>query len=1314
MKPSPSAADNAPSLGASNGTGAATLAWVYASLSAVWILFSDKAVQWWVTDPDTAATLQTLKGWLFVAATSVLLYVLARRLLRGQASPAPRSAPSGAFPVAVPLLLIGVALTTLAVVGISTSVRSHRQAEIAQLRTTADLKTRQIAGWLDERYSDMHFIHSSRLLPQHYERWQHGRDKKTGTQLQERLAQWRQTKGYDDVAVHDADGQRVWHTAEASGDETATDPALAAAIREAVTSQRVMHAGPHHRAGQQATLDFIVPMPHSPAERAFAVVFHLDGTGPLQALLDGWLGQNDGADLMLCRLDGQEVVYLRSSSSPGNALPAAAAPRPGSVAVEVLNGRAAAGTVINGLDTRGRPVVALSHRVPGTDWLLVASIDEAALHATLLRDAGWIVLATLLVALIASGAVITLRQRQALAAARLQGQTQTEKLRLQAQLSRVAESVPGVLFSFQRDATRRHIRVLYASPASQEMMGLSVDDLMRDATLWFHLIHPDDVRAMVHDLDISAANLTPAMSEWRQTHPTKGERWLTSRSMPTREADGSTVWHGYVADVTAEKAVAQALQLSLEQLEDAQRAAHLGHYHLNAVTRLWTCSVSLGEVFGISSDDVHDEASWLALIHPEDRDGMAVYLRDHVMGKALPFDREYRICRASDGVVRWVHGLGRLRLDDNGRPLSLVGTLQDITERKLAEQQLRQLSLAVEQSPESIVISNLDGRMEYVNEAFVRISGYSRAELLGRRPTQLRATRDHRPQTLAMRETVLRGETWKGKFVNRRKDGSEYVEFAIVSPIRQPDGTITHYLAVKEDITEKQRLAEELDQHRHHLEDLVAARTAELALAREKAEAANRAKSTFLTNMSHEIRTPMNAIIGLSALLQRSDLAPQQAQRLHRIDVAAHHLLSMLNDVLDFSKIEAGQLELEQIDFSLDAVLDQVHSLIAQQAGEKGLVVEMQNQCPGLWLHGDPTRVRQALLNYASNAVKFTEQGIVRLHAQRLDAPADHDHDHETDPDVAMLHFEVEDTGSGVPPDRLGQLFEAFEQADASITRRHGGSGLGLSITRRLAELMGGTVGASSAPGQGSRFWFTARVQVAPMFHKAHIGNLGHAPANRLGSPLGVRILLVEDEPINREVARELLEGFGAEVVTATNGREAVEQASGQQHDLVLMDLQMPEMDGLQATRTLRQLPGWAGVPIIALTANAFVHDRAACLEAGMNDYLCKPVEADALRALLERWLPGIGDAAAPVDSATGAAASSSEPLPIAPQTLARLLALLEVGDIEANTLAEHEQAALSASLGSRAGRLFTLLKRYDFEGAATLLRTLQPAATPG
>ena len=630
-------------------------------------------------------------------------------------------------------------------------------------------------------------------------------------------------------------------------------------------------------------------------------------------------------------------------------------------------------------------------------------------------------------------------------------------------------------------------------------------------------------------------------------------------------------------------------------------------------------------------------------------------------------------------------------------------------EAEAAADELRKLTEAVEQSVESIEITDLKARITYVNEAFIRQSGYTREEILGKNPSFLQSGNTPRENYKALWAALRQGTAWKGELYNRRKDGTEYVEFATITPIRRPDGKVTHYVAVKDDITDRKRMGAELDVYRHHLEQLVTARTTELEQARAHAESANRAKSTFLANMSHEIRTPMNAILGFTQMLRRDAVSSVDADRLGKIDSSARHLLAIINDILDLSKIEAGKVELESHDFALDAVLGHVAATISEGATAKGLAVRVDGDDVPHWLRGDLTRLRQALLNLASNAVKFTEQGSISLRARLL----------ETHEGRSLVRFEVDDTGIGVDPADMPQLFQAFQQADASTTRRYGGTGLGLSITREIALLMGGNAGAQSTPGSGSCFWFTAWLGRGAAVRSV-TPRSGVSAADLRSRHAGARVLLVEDHALNREVATDLLQSAGLVVESAENGRAALEKVRGAQFAVILMDMLMPEMDGLEATRAIRQLPEWQGVPIIAMTANAFEEDRQACRAAGMNDFIVKPVSLQALYSTLDRWLSTTGlasDSQAVIAQAVAATIEPAHDIPAA-GIMARLSREAGVDPGKGVAILNGSQEKLISLLRTMATthrndmeKLRTCLERGAHEEARGIVHTLRGVA---
>jgi len=907
----------------------------------------------------------------------------------------------------------------------------------------------------------------------------------------------------------------------------------------------------------------------------------------------------------------------------------------------------------------------------------------------------------------------------------------------------------------------------------------------------------------------------------------------------------------------------RALEESRDRYLDLYEFAPVGYLTLSALGLIEAINLTGARLLGRERNGLlHHRFS--ACVAPADRDAWQRQFLS-VKRHGEPHSVELALQRGDGSLFQAQLDYASQNNSANGTALRVV--FSDISARKTNEEQLRKLYQVVEQSSESIMITNIDSTIEYVNASFERNTGYSRTEVIGKNPRLLRSGKTPQETYVALWDALTHDQAWQGEFINRHKDGSEYIELARFTPIRQTDGCISHYVAVKENITEKKHMGDELDRHRHHLEDMLAERTAALReaetryrtvadftydwetwidaaghwlycspacervtgyraeefmarpelyleiahdddrasllnhlhagegsgvedieyriqhkngeerwiehlcqpvqdatgqslgrrvsnrditerkradealrLARNQAEAATLAKSTFLANMSHEIRTPINAVLGFSDLCLRQELPERARDYVEKTHGAAKSLLGIINEILDFSKIEAGKLVIESVPFSLGEVLHDIANLFSQKAREKGieLVIGAQPEVPDR-LVGDPLRLTQILTNLTSNALKFTAHGGVEL---TVEAPA-------ATGVAATLRFIVNDSGVGMTPEQVAGLFNPFSQADSSTTRKYGGTGLGLVISKQLLEHMGGSIEVSSLPGQGSTFSATLTLPLAigeddalparsPLVGKrvlvvddskvmrtllarsveafgceavsvgtavdmqailqrgmcfdlilldwrlpdldglslarqlritgnptpivlvtgdqmseARAGDIENDIQAFLAKPVsrsslhdtmvevlgghtvlpslavaqhttpnlsGAHVLLVDDNDFNRQVGRELINLTGATVSTANDGAEAVAAVAVGQYDLVLMDLQMPVMDGYTAATQIRQR--WPDLPVLALTAHALVEERQNVLAAGMNDILTKPILPDMLFSMLQRWLP--------------------------------------------------------------------------------------------
>jgi PAS domain S-box-containing protein len=811
---------------------------------------------------------------------------------------------------------------------------------------------------------------------------------------------------------------------------------------------------------------------------------------------------------------------------------------------------------------------------------------------------------------------------------------------------------------------------------------------------------------------------------------------------------------GFLRDITARERAEEAL---LKEIETAQRYLDVAGVMLVVIQADHTVSLinKMGcNILGYSEDDIVGQKWFENFLPPTMKKEMGRLFDLMLQGKAVFKEyQEYPLItyRRDERLISWHHILLR---DENGQVNAVLSSGEDVTERRKAESENRKLTRAIEQSPISVVITDRNGTIEYINPYFSTITGYSAEEARGANPRILKSGETPNEDYARLWQTISSGKVWQGELRNRKKNGELFWESATISPITDQTGAITHYIAVKEDITERKK-ADEMLRFAHK----------ELELTNLELKEASLAKSQFLANMSHEIRTPLNAIIGMTGLLLETRLDPEQRDFADTVRTSGEVLLALINDILDFSKIEALKMELETQSFDLRRCIEEALDLLAPAASKKtlDLAYMMGNGLPEFFI-GDVTRLRQVFVNLVSNAIKFTETGEVVISASGQ----------IRENNWYQLHFAVRDTGIGIPPDRLDRLFRSFSQVDTSTTRKYGGTGLGLAISKRLSELMGGSMWVESTgiPGEGSTFHFTIQAQAAPEqpvpqnrevlrqtvadrdvlvvddsktnrqilvrqflswgmyptavasgaealdlilqhehydlaildmqmpemdghtlaveihknipdlplvmlsslgYHEARGGEdhfsaymtkpikpaqlfeilgmvlskntvvIQKAPAEarfdkEVGQRNPLRILMAEDNVINQKVTQSFLLRLGYRADVVANGQEALDALKRQTYDVVLMDVQMPEMDGETATRIIRTWDTKDQPRIIAMTANALQGDREHYLEVGMDDYVSKPINVDELTRVLRESRARGGGVVNPVPEAVGAA----------------------------------------------------------------------------
>lgn len=855
--------------------------------------------------------------------------------------------------------------------------------------------------------------------------------------------------------------------------------------------------------------------------------------------------------------------------------------------------------------------------------------------------------------------------------------------------------------------------ITYWNKSAERLFGYSQEEAM--GRLLHDLVTgPDDRKlARYGMINFAQTGTGPILGGLREVQAVRKDKTTFPAELAVSSVYLNNEWMavGALRDISARK-------LTLEQLKDSENRLRLT---LDSVSNgAWDWNVQTGEVLfsdrwlldlGYTREEASGgEKFWRSLIHPEDEPVVIKNIQEHFRGETAYFECENRI-RLASGEYRYNLDRGRVvERDENGAPLRMVGTNSDITDRKEAEYALARTHANLEKT--------IQERTQELEDAYSALQ-HSEARLKGILATSNEGfwIIDVNTMTLEVNEAMCQilarpQEDVVGRFVNefldkenqerhvqqvgKRKTGlSSAYELSLL----RPDGTLTPCLF---NATPLYNEREELIGSFAMVTDISEIKKTETALirAREAAEVANKAKSAFIANMSHEIRTPMNAIIGMAHLALDTDLTAQQREYVLKMKTSSEALLRLLNDILDFSKIDAGKMSLEAVEFRLREVVESAADIIIPQVQAKSLTfsVNVSPQTPTLII-GDPLRLRQVLVNLMNNAVKFTEQGEIAVMVDQKERRGD----------GVLLSFEITDTGIGMDTAQKDRVFESFSQADNSTTRKYGGTGLGLAITRQLVNMMGGDVWVDSAPDQGSTFGFTLLVQAketpAPAEEAPEVLSTSVPDLHDLS------ILVIEDNKMNRHVASGLLRKTGARVETAVDGLDGVRMVKAGGFDLVLMDIQMPNMNGYDATREIRRDPRFAKLPVVALTAFAMKGDMEKCLEAGMDDYLSKPLNKKQLYEKLSVWLErpfmSVQQGAAPVKKDERAALETSEALkPFLPvlEDLAQQIA-------KRSPLAKQRLEQLPRDMGPLTEDLRAGLARYDFKTAGEIVEMLRAKA---
>jgi PAS domain S-box-containing protein len=1153
-----------------------TIVFLYALFASLWILLSDKAVEWLFKEPGKLALAGTLKGFAFVAVTSLLLYAMMRRLL-DVGRPAADLLP-GRWPLLRSIGALAVVIVGITAAAIYHSVIQHRETAAAQLQAIVDLKSRQIEDWLSERYGDARFIQSSRFWAELYRRWFEANDETSWRTLRERMDEFRKLKAFQGILLLDEQGGLLWDSQNGVHDP---DSAIRAALaRQAAADRQITHLGPYRDAKGALHLDFVIPMAHMNNQPAPIVVLHVDPAEQLFDRLQNWPGSSPSGETLLFRRAGEHVLYLSGLRHQFDA--------PGTIqrpmrlknllAVQILENETARNHPVEGIDYRGVEVFGIGRQIRGTDWYLVAKLDQAELVANAMKDIVWIACAGLLALFFTTAGTVLLRQRQALAAALRESAAKEEKLRALQLLEAIAEASKDAIFA--KDAQGRYL--LFNREAAR-LVGQPKDAVLgRDDTALFPLAEAREI--MANDRRVMAEKRTITFHENITT--SDGRIDLMATKGPLLDAEGNIVGtFGVSRDITELKRTEAILRETSERLrlfiEHAPVALAMFDRQMRylSASRRWLGDYHLGhrDLTGLCHYDVF----------PEIAEGWKAVHRRALAGEVVGNDRD-RFERA-DGTVQWERWEVRPWYDAAGAVAGIVIFSEDITARIQAERELadreKYLRTILQTTADGFWMSDADGTILDVNEAYCRMIGYTRDELIGLSIAAVEANETPQEVIGHIARVAARG-TDLFETRHRTKDGRMIdVEVSVTAM----EGEAVRMICLCRDITERKRAA------------------AETATLQARIQQAQKMESigNLAGGIAHDFNNILFPIIGFSEMLL-DDLGadPPQAESLREIIAAAKRGSELVRQILTFSR----QTEHKKIPVRVQQVLKEVLRLTrATIPADIHISQEIQADCP--LVMADPTQLHQIAMNLITNAYHAVEhnRGTIDVSLKEVELGAG-ELAHDLVAPGRYVVLSVSDTGCGIDPANMQKIFEPY-----FTTKEKGkGTGLGLSVVYGIVREHKGDIKVANEPGKGTTF----RVFLPLMERLAEDTPAEAGEALPTGSE---KILLVDDEEAVMRMERQILQRLGYRVDAYISSVAALEafRADPGAFDMLLTDMAMPNLTGDLLAKAVREIRPDLPVVICTGFSERINPEKAAAI--GIGGFLMKPlVRADLARTLRE------------------------------------------------------------------------------------------------